>query len=196
MLSYEVFKRRFLGVLCPHHRTDISNPDVIESWYESFCDSFSDESFVEVCKMAFDEAFMPKPKWFKEQREYLAERARLEAPPMLALPEDESIYVVDEATRAKIKALLSDLAKVADMRNASRKRTQVRAPSQIRIPTNLDPRLFTTDGQPIEAYALWLKAQPSIKGTTEEDRASMMRIMTKNDRIQSQFLSLSEGDDF
>ena len=177
MLSYEVFKRRFLGVLCPHHRTDISNPDVIESWYESFCGSFSDESFVEVCKMAFDETFMPKPKWFKEQLMEITERSRRNSN-TLALPEAQISWEDAAENIRKLRLMVADLA--AMNRKGGKDR----------------PDLFDANAQPIAEFSRWLHLQPSIAGTTNDDRAAMLRIMSKSDRHQEEFLKQKAGEDF
>lgn len=179
MLSHQCFNEVFVGLLCPRFRFSTDNPALIDAYYESFKD-FSDESFRQICKTAFGEDFLPSPKWFNEQRFYLAEKARRESSnEPLAIQSDtdrelenmsaEECY----ANLRRMKQLMNDVARMPPRRLAEK-------PQPARL-TEIP-----------EDFRKWLESQPAIVNAPECDRASLLRIMSVSSRLRSEFMEDQE----
>lgn len=179
MLSHQCFDEVFVGLLCPRFRVSTENPALIDAYYESFKD-FSDESFRQICKIAFGEDFLPSPKWFNEQRSYLAEKARRESSnETLAIQSDSDRELENMSAEEcyenlrKMKQLMKDAARIPSRKPAEKPQPD-RSPE---IP---------------EDFRKWLETQPAIVNAPECDRASLLRIMSVSPRLRSEFMEDQE----
>lgn len=95
MLSFEVFTSEFVEFLCHHFEKKLTDR-LMMAYYESF-QNFSDETFIQLCKLAFRECrFMPEPQWFSSKAVELSESARNSTPPLM-LP-DRSMVELEHMT--------------------------------------------------------------------------------------------------
>ena len=179
MLSYQVFNEVFAGLLCPRFRISTDNPVLIDAYYESFKD-FSDESFRQISKIAFGEEFLPSPKWFYEQRFYLAEKARRESSNETLAIQSDSDRELENMTAEqcyenlrRMKALMNGVARMP-----SRKSTEKPQPDRF-------PDIA-------QEFQDWLMTQPVIANAPEQDRSSLIRIMSSSPRFRSEFMEDQE----
>jgi hypothetical protein len=97
-LSLEVFNEYFLTWLCSEHfQKPVFSDRSVEMYFQEFS-KFTDEHFIEVCKQAFKERFLPEVNWFLDQRQLILDREYREANvfrPEPPISEEQRIKNVD-----------------------------------------------------------------------------------------------------
>jgi hypothetical protein len=98
MLSPEVFTTEFLEFLCVHFRKEVSER-IQFSYYKAF-KHYSDQTFTELCELAFQECkFMPEPLWFSDRAEELSARACINEEFLLPTAVELELNKLTEADR-------------------------------------------------------------------------------------------------
>lgn len=177
-LTEACFCTEFLDKICGHFGKNLS---VAESsiYFRKFS-VYSDETFIELCDEAFDLEFFPSVNWYKKQYSELSERSQPATPICLSSSEMKELenMTVEECHQnfRRLKALMNGVARMPLIRK--QKLQPDRAPE---IPQD---------------FRIWLEKQFVIMNAPQDDRASLLRIMSVSDRLRSEFLQQRAGEDF
>ena len=177
-LSNECFSEEFLDKVCGHFGKNLS---IAESliYFRKFS-IYSDETFTELCDQAFDLDFFPSVNWFKKQYAELSERSQ--PSDFLALPSDK----MKELENMTAEECLENFRRFKEMMNGV-----------ARMPPNRKQKAQPDRTPEIsEDFRRWLLIQPVIMNAPDEDRASLIRIMSVSPRLRSEFLEQLSEDEF